>query len=127
MEKGSDSSGENRNIKEDLFRNNLFGINIEYTSPHTPQQNGIVEKGFDIMYDKVRCMMNHANLPHHLKISLWSECCQTVTYLSNITVASREEKSVMNFSMVTSHEHLSLENLEKLQSSNITPCNSKVR
>lgn len=34
-----------------------LGVDFEYTSPHTPQQNGKIERAFPALYGDVRAMM----------------------------------------------------------------------
>ena len=46
-------------IYKNLADEKINNIKIEYTSPRTPQQNGMVERAFSIMYNKVRSMFNN--------------------------------------------------------------------
>ena len=62
-----DNGGEKVKIKDKLVTENIKGIDIEFTSPSTPQQNGIVERGFQSIYNKVRSMCNGAHLDNDLK------------------------------------------------------------
>ena len=50
-----------------------LGIQFQYTSPNTPQQNGVVERIFATSYGRILAMMNEAVLTGDLRRSLWSE------------------------------------------------------
>ena len=85
-----DNSGENLKLKNYLVNNidfhSIRNVNIEFTAPHTPQQNGVVEISFAFLYDKVRAMLNRAGFPLHLRELFWAECCNMATQLDNILV-----------------------------------------
>ena len=53
-----DNSGENLKLKNYLINNidcnYIRNIDIEFTDPHKPQKNGVVERIFAFIYDKVR-------------------------------------------------------------------------
>ena len=38
-----DNAGENLSIKQEMIKRRMFGVKIEYTTPYTPQFNGVVE------------------------------------------------------------------------------------
>ena len=50
---------------------NYEGITFEFTSPGTPQKNGLVEQGFFTLYYRMRAMMMHMVLHEKLKIRIW--------------------------------------------------------
>ena len=52
-----DNSGENINIEKSLRERNLKS-KIEFTSPHTPEQNGCVERSFGYLYSYIRSTSN---------------------------------------------------------------------
>ena len=85
-----DNSGENIKLKSYLINNinchSIRNINIEFTAPHTPQQNGVVERRFSFLYDKVREILNRAGFPLNLRELFWAECCNMETQLDNILV-----------------------------------------
>ena len=85
-----DNSGENLKLKNYLVNNidfhSIRNVNIEFTDPHTPQQNGVDERIFDYLYDKIRSMLNRAGFPLHLRELFWAECCNMATQLDNILV-----------------------------------------
>jgi transposase InsO family protein len=57
-----DNAGKNIKLEEACKKDGL-GIQFEYTSPGTPQRNGLVKRKFATLYGRVRAMMNHAVLP----------------------------------------------------------------
>ena len=85
-----DNSGENIKLKNELTSNfnypDIRNITIEFTAPHTPQQNGVVERSFAYLYDKVISMLNRAGFPLNLRELFWAECCNMATQLYNILV-----------------------------------------
>ena len=48
-------------------------IKSEFTSRGTPQQNGVVERGFSTLYYRMRAIMDHTRLHGKLKTCLWPE------------------------------------------------------
>ena len=65
---------------------NELGIIFEYTTPGTPQQNGVVERAFVTVMGRVKAMMNHAGFTMVKRQQLWCEAAQTATMLDNILV-----------------------------------------
>ncbi|KAD2804249.1 hypothetical protein E3N88_37626 [Mikania micrantha] len=55
------------------------GIVLETTCPHTPQQNGVVERKHRHVLEMARAIRFEANLP----IKFWGECILTATYIIN--------------------------------------------
>ncbi|KAM0052273.1 putative RNA-directed DNA polymerase [Helianthus debilis subsp. tardiflorus] len=55
------------------------GILLETTCPHTPQQNGVVERKHRHLLETARALKIEANLP----IRLWGECILTAAYIIN--------------------------------------------
>ena len=62
-----DNSGENQHLEQYMTSQGHTGIRIEYTSPHTPQQNGIVEKGFESLYNLMRTMVKYGYFAYSIK------------------------------------------------------------
>ena len=52
---------------------------MEYTAPHTPQQNGIVERQFATDLRRAQSMMEAADLTEHLRDLLINEAIMTAT------------------------------------------------
>jgi gag-polypeptide of LTR copia-type len=57
-----DNSGENKSFHEAVKADKDLKIKFEFTAPHTPQQNGKVERKFATLYGKMRAMLNAAKL-----------------------------------------------------------------
>ncbi len=55
------------------------------TSPHIPQENGVVEREFAIVRNRTIAMMNDLDLDKGMKEKLWAEALSTSTYLVNLT------------------------------------------
>ena len=87
-----DNTGENKIMKESLRENNMK-IRMEFTSPRTPQQNGIVERNFSVLYNKARYMFNTSGITGSLKEALWEEFLNTAVVLSNISSTIRHKQS----------------------------------
>ena len=78
---------------ENKCLHHLLGINFEYTTPNTPQFNGVVERKFQSLYNKLRATLFESGLTYELSNLLWAECASTVTTLDNICVEKRNKKS----------------------------------
>ena len=73
-----DNAGENKALETESDKNDL-GIIFEYTAPGTPQQNGVVERGFVTDMGHARAMMNYVGFT-------MCEAAQTATLLDNVLV-----------------------------------------
>jgi transposase InsO family protein len=78
-----DDAGENIALKNHLDVK-MYGVKFEFSGPRTPQRNGKVERNFQILYGRIRSILNAAGLEGQLREKLRAECVMTVTYLSNI-------------------------------------------
>ena len=67
----NDNAGENQSIKQFCLKKNI-SINIENTSPHTPQQNGVLESGFRTLWGQERSNMSDMYDKSIRKNGLWS-------------------------------------------------------
>ena len=71
-----DNAGENihieRGIRSDPVLSEM-GTVVEYTAPHTPQQNGKVERAFPTLFGRARAACNGAKLPEDLRKKLFCE------------------------------------------------------
>ncbi len=83
-----DNAGENQVLKEICGKN---GIDLEWTSPNTPQENGVVERGFAVIRQKAIAMMSTVNLDSETKQILWAEVVSTATLLSTYVVNKANE------------------------------------
>ncbi|MBW0467242.1 hypothetical protein O181_006957 [Austropuccinia psidii MF-1] len=57
------------------------GISHLVTSPYTPQQNPLAERGNRTTVNKARCLLKDSGLP----LSYWAEAVNTAVYLENLT------------------------------------------
>ncbi len=80
-----DNAGENIALLEVC---DIYNVTPEMTSPHTPQENGVVERGFAIVRNRAIAMMNDLDLDKDIKGKLWAEALNTSTYLVNITACN---------------------------------------
>ena len=55
------------------------GIVRQLTAPHSPQQNGVVERRNRTLMEMTRSLLKHMSLPNHL----WGEAVRHATYLIN--------------------------------------------
>ena len=78
-----DNEGENWEL-EDKCLKHILGIKFEYTTPNTPQHNGVVERKFQSLYNKLRATLFESGLTIELCNTLWAEYESTVTTLENI-------------------------------------------
>ncbi|KAK2437932.1 putative mitochondrial protein [Trifolium repens] len=74
----SDHGREFENSKFDDFCA-VEGIKHEYSSPITPQQNGIVERKNRTIQESARVMLHAKNVPYHF----WAEAMNTACYVHN--------------------------------------------
>ncbi|KAD4888928.1 hypothetical protein E3N88_21001 [Mikania micrantha] len=72
------------------------GILLETTCPHTPQQNGVVERKHRHLLETARALRFQANLP----IRLWGECILTASYIIN-RLPSRVLKNISPYEVVS--------------------------
>ena len=66
-------------------------MQMEYTAPYTPQQNGVVERGFVTVRDMAHTMMIDARLNEETRKLLWAEAVNNATDLANLVVLSTGE------------------------------------
>ncbi|GKC96523.1 retrovirus-related pol polyprotein from transposon TNT 1-94, partial [Tanacetum coccineum] len=85
----SDNGTEFRNHKlEDLYDEN--GISQNFSSPCTPEQNGVVERRNRTLIEAARTMLNSAKLPKQL----WGEAVNTACFTQNRSIiVQRHEKT----------------------------------
>jgi hypothetical protein len=57
----------------------LYGIQQEFSSPITPQQNGVVERKNMVIQEMARVMIHSKNLAQHF----WGEAVNTVCHIIN--------------------------------------------
>ena len=86
-----DNAGENKSLRDELIKDKPK-IKFEFTSPKTPQQNGVVERAFGTLKGRVRSMMDFAGMQSAKRIQLWCEAANTATKLANILVKNNVDK-----------------------------------
>lgn len=64
------------------------GICVEYTSPYTPEQNGVAERYNRTIIQIVRAMLIGAKLPQ----SFWAEAAKTANYLRNLLPSGHDNQ-----------------------------------
>jgi transposase InsO family protein len=74
-----DNAGEYQALATRLRREN--GVVFEFTTPYTPEQNGVAERLNRTLITKVRAMLAEADLPQWL----WGEAAYAACYLHNRT------------------------------------------
>jgi hypothetical protein len=78
-----DNSGENESVQK-AFEREGIKVQMEFTAPNTPQENGKVERAFATLWGRTRAMLNHAYFDEEHRTGLWTECASCATMLSNI-------------------------------------------
>lgn len=74
----TDRGGEFVSHKFDLYCNEN-GISRHLTTPYSPQQNGVVERRNQTLFEMTRSILKHMNVPS----LLWGEATRHATYLIN--------------------------------------------
>ena len=74
-----DNAREYQALSTDLKQRN--GVLVEFTTPYTPEQNGVAERLNRTLMTKTRAMLSDAGLP----TELWGEAMYTACYLHNRT------------------------------------------
>jgi transposase InsO family protein len=74
-----DNAGEFKAIEDEL--RTKFGIRIEWTTPYTPEQNGVSERLNRTLISLARAMLIDAQLPY----KFWGEAVKAICYIRNRT------------------------------------------
>jgi hypothetical protein len=74
-----DGAGEFRSLEQKLKDD--FGTKIEWTTPYTPEQNGVSERANRTLVSLARAMLIDSGLPY----KFWGEAVKTACYLRNRT------------------------------------------
>ena len=74
-------SDHGREFKNESFKSfcNDFGITHQFSSPRTPQQNGVVERKNRTLVEMARIMLKEYDLPSYF----WAEAVNTACFVSN--------------------------------------------
>ena len=93
-----DNGGENVALeKRSQSKDWKLNIKFEYTARDTPQQNSVVEKGFDTLYCRGRAMMNAANIPVRNRYRIFREAFKCATHLDNLTIIELDGKKATRY------------------------------
>ena len=76
-----DNAGENSKYLQELCIKK--GIQLEFTAPNTPQQNGVAERAFAVLKNGAVAMLRGANLTNKWSGTLWAEAVNTKVHLHN--------------------------------------------
>jgi len=87
-----DNAGENK-VAVALIQEMYGGIIPEFTSPNTPQQNGVVERRFPTLKMRASAMMKDANLSMDAKRRLWGEAAMMANVMENITLNPNQSET----------------------------------
>ncbi|KAE8905453.1 hypothetical protein PF007_g29092 [Phytophthora fragariae] len=67
-----------------------YGMTCSPSIKHTPEQNGVAERMNRTITERMRCLLNHFQLPQEL----WAEAAVTATYYVNIVPNSTRDMEV---------------------------------
>lgn len=84
-----DEAGEN--VKHIGLICTTRNIQVEFTAPNTPQQNGVAERAITWLRLMSQSMMRDADFNVEWKRLMWSEAARQATIISNLTVPSTRE------------------------------------
>ena len=68
-----DNQGEKKSLERELSGKN---IKFKYTVSGTLQQNGVVERTFATLYNRIRLLMHSAGIEKEMRKKLWAKCAQ---------------------------------------------------
>jgi transposase InsO family protein len=74
----SDNGTEFRNVSFDVFCLK-YGIDQQFSTPHIPQQNGVVERKNHTLVEMARTMLDEHRTPKRF----WADAISTACYISN--------------------------------------------
>jgi hypothetical protein len=77
-----DNAGEHQTTLKEICKNN--GIQLEYTAPGTPQQNGKAERRIALVWQRAMVMMTHAKLTKESQAKFWPEAVNTSCFLQDL-------------------------------------------
>jgi Reverse transcriptase (RNA-dependent DNA polymerase)/gag-polypeptide of LTR copia-type len=86
-----DNAAENKDFSKHSKQAQM-GLIFEFTAPHTPQQNGIVERSFPTIGGRVRAMMSSAGIEKELRTKLWAETVNMATQLDTLTPNGKKSR-----------------------------------
>jgi hypothetical protein len=69
---------------------------LMYNGLRSSQRNGKVERKFQMLYGRIRPMLNVAGVEGDFCEGLWAECVSTVNYYENLIVDKESKKDPNN-------------------------------
>ena len=78
-----DNTGENQALDQAIDPLTI-PLTFEYTPRDTPQNNGVVERKYQTLYQRMRSMLNGDVIYGQLRERLWDEYSNTTTLLNNL-------------------------------------------
>ena len=92
-----DRAGENLAIKNEIVNKKVKNVLVESTTPGTPQQNGVVERSFAYLYNKIRVVLNQEGFRIGFSKLLWAEAANMVVMMDNILEKADGETAYKKF------------------------------
>ena len=78
------NTGENLKMIKYLKDNDTYQGRFQLSAPGTPRSNGLVERAFAFLYDRVRAMLNQSGLEGSMCSDLWEEAANLAVDLDNM-------------------------------------------
>ena len=79
-----DNTGEHQTELQEYCK--VKGINLEYTAPNTPKQNGRAEKKIHNLWQRAMVQMVNANLTVNSQNLFWAESVACANYLEDLII-----------------------------------------
>ena len=89
-----DNAGEHQKKLQEVCAK--FGVQLEYTSPNTPQQNGVVERRITVDRERAHAMLAGARIREDAKTLLRAEAESTAETLANLACTQRSKDKSPN-------------------------------
>jgi hypothetical protein len=89
-----DNSAENIDMADAICAEG-YNVTFEFTSPGSPQYNGVVERMFAALYGILRSMLNQAHLPMALCCGIWAGAAPYATDMRNYLVTSKSPHVIL--------------------------------
>ena len=98
-----DNAGENLKFQADSIKAKMK-LDVEFTAPGTPQQNGVPESKFATLYGQMRAMMKEQGLDKSKREQLWTKCANTATKLDSVAINSRKLNKRGEYQSISAHK-----------------------
>jgi transposase InsO family protein len=90
-----DNAGEHQQELQNVCAK--YGIQLEYTAPNTPQQNGLAERQFATDLSRANAMMEAADLTISMRNMLRGEAIMTASLMDNLCCKDGKQTPYENF------------------------------